>query len=149
MLPYVSTSSLVRERSYASTKTVGDVVQMRHAVWTFRCACSDPRLAGTEEVVINGDQRQSDMSATGEPLTTGAGETDSVLELPHADTTAPPSAAASSRHSANASLDPTLARVLPVVTPRGATQMLFARVGPLEMSLAMVPPPWRLGMPSP
>jgi len=64
MLPYVSTSSLVRERSYASTKTVGDVVQGRHAVWTFRCACSDPRLAGTEEVVINGDQRQSDMSAT-------------------------------------------------------------------------------------
>jgi hypothetical protein len=64
MLPYVSTSSLVKERPYASTKTVGDVVQMRHAVWTFRRASSDPRLAGTEEVVINCDQRQSDMSAT-------------------------------------------------------------------------------------
>ena len=37
---------------------------MRHAVWTFRRASSDPRLAGTEEVVINCDQRQSDMSAT-------------------------------------------------------------------------------------
>ena len=64
MLPYVSTSSLVKERPYASTKTVGDVVQSRHAVWTFRRASSDPRLAGTEEVVINVDQRQSDMSAT-------------------------------------------------------------------------------------
>ena len=64
MLPCVSTSSLVKERPYASTKTVGDVVQMRHAVWTFRRASSDPRLAGTEEVVINCDQRQSDMSAT-------------------------------------------------------------------------------------
>jgi len=64
MLPYVSTSSLIKDRPYASTKTVGDVVQMRHAVWTFRCACSDLRLAGTEEVVINCDQRRSDMSAT-------------------------------------------------------------------------------------
>jgi hypothetical protein len=64
MLPCVSTSSLVKERPYASTKTVGDVVQGRHAVWTFRRASSDPRLAGTEVVVINVDQRQSDMSAT-------------------------------------------------------------------------------------
>jgi hypothetical protein len=64
MLPYISTSSLVKERPYASTKTVGDVVQMRHAVWTFRLSGSDPRLAGTEEVVVNCDQRQSDMSAT-------------------------------------------------------------------------------------
>ena len=64
MLPCVSTSSLVKERPDASTKTVGDVVQMRHAVWTFLRASSDPRLAGTEEVVINIDQRQSDMSAT-------------------------------------------------------------------------------------
>ena len=43
----------------------------------------------------------------------------------------------------------TLARVLPAVTVRGATQMLFARVGPFEMSLAMVPPPCRLEIPSP
>ena len=64
MLPYVYTSSLVKERPYASTKTVGDVVQMRHAVWTFRCASSDPRLAGREDIIINVDQRQSDMSAT-------------------------------------------------------------------------------------
>ncbi len=64
MLPYVSTSSLIKERPYASTRTVGGVVQMRHAVWTFRRASSDPRLAGTEEVVVNCDQRQSDMSAT-------------------------------------------------------------------------------------
>ncbi len=64
MLPYVATSSLVKERAYRSIKTVGDVVQMRRAVWTFRRASSDPRLAGTEEVVINCDQRQSDMSAT-------------------------------------------------------------------------------------
>ena len=64
MLPCVSTSSLIKERPYASTRTVGGVVQMRHAVWTFRRASSDPRLAGTEEVVVNCDQRQSDMSAT-------------------------------------------------------------------------------------
>jgi len=64
MLPCVSTSSLIKERPDASTKTVGDVVQMRHAVWTFLRASSDPRLAGTEEVVVNCDQRQSDMSAT-------------------------------------------------------------------------------------
>ncbi len=64
MLPYVSTSSLVKDRPYASTRTVGGVKQMRHAVWTFRLASSDPRLAGTEEVVVNCDQRQSDMSAT-------------------------------------------------------------------------------------
>ena len=35
MLPYVSTSSLIKDRPYASTKTVGDVEQMRHAVWTW------------------------------------------------------------------------------------------------------------------
>jgi hypothetical protein len=43
--------------------------------------------------------------ATGVPLTTAAGETDSVLDPPHADTLVAPTAAASSRHSANASLD--------------------------------------------
>jgi hypothetical protein len=64
MLPYVYTSSLVKDRPYASTRTVGGVKQGRHAVWTFRRASSDPRLAGTEVVVINVDQRQSDMSAT-------------------------------------------------------------------------------------
>jgi len=64
MLPYVSTSTLVKDRPYASTRTVGGVKQMRHAVWTFRLSSSDPRLAGTEEVVVNCDQRQSDMSAT-------------------------------------------------------------------------------------
>jgi len=64
MLPYVYTSSLVDERPTGSTKTVGDVVRTRGAVWVFRRASSDPRLAGTEVVVLNVDQRQSDMSAT-------------------------------------------------------------------------------------
>ena len=64
MLPYVYTSSLIKERPTGSTKTVGDVVQTRHAVRVFRRASSDPRLAGREEVVLNVDQRQSDMSAT-------------------------------------------------------------------------------------
>jgi hypothetical protein len=64
MLPYVFTSSLVKDRPDASTRTVGGVKQMRHAVWTFRLASSDPRLAGTEEVVLNVDQRLSDRSAT-------------------------------------------------------------------------------------
>jgi hypothetical protein len=77
MLPYVYTSSLTRERSYRSVKTVGDVVQMRHAVWTFRRASSDPRLAGREDVVLNADQRQRDMSATlwGTSRVTNAGGT--------------------------------------------------------------------------
>ena len=47
MLPYVSTSWLVKDRPYASTRTVGGVKQMRNAVWTFRLASSDLRLAGT------------------------------------------------------------------------------------------------------
>jgi hypothetical protein len=63
MLPYVYTSSLIEARPDASTKTVDDVVQTRRAVWVFQRASSDPRLAGREEVVLNVDQRQSDMSA--------------------------------------------------------------------------------------
>ena len=64
MLPYVYTSSLIDEPSTGSTKTVGGVAQTRRAVWVFQRDSSDPRLAGREEVVINVDQRQSDMSAT-------------------------------------------------------------------------------------
>jgi hypothetical protein len=63
MLPYVYTSSLIEERPSGSTKTVGGVVQTRRAVWVFRRASSDPRLAGREVVVLNVDQRQSDSSA--------------------------------------------------------------------------------------
>jgi hypothetical protein len=63
MLPYVWTQSLIKERPYRSTKTVGDVVQMRHAVWSYRHASSDSRLTGRFDVVINVDQRQSDKSA--------------------------------------------------------------------------------------
>ena len=64
MLPYVWTQSLIKERPYRSTKTVGDVVQMRHAVWSYQHASSDSRLTGRMDIVINADQRQSDMSAT-------------------------------------------------------------------------------------
>ena len=64
MLPYVYAISLIKERPTGSTKTVGDVVQTRGAVWVFQRASSDPRLAGREVVVLNVDQRQSDMSAT-------------------------------------------------------------------------------------
>ena len=64
MLPIVFTQSLIEERPYRSTKTVGDVVQMRHAVWSYRHVSSDPRLSGRYEVSINADQRQSDMSAS-------------------------------------------------------------------------------------
>ena len=64
MLPYVWTESLIKQRPYRSKKTVGDVLQMRHAVWSYRRASSDPRLIGRIDIVINCDQRQSDMSAT-------------------------------------------------------------------------------------
>ena len=64
MLPYVYAMSLVKERPSGTTKTVGDVVQTRHAVWVFQRDSSDPRLAGTEVIVINVDQRRSDLSAT-------------------------------------------------------------------------------------
>lgn len=64
MLPIVSTASLVTDGPYESTETVGDVVQMRNAEWTYRIeTSSDPRLGGIQQVVINVDQRQSDMSA--------------------------------------------------------------------------------------
>ena len=63
MLPYVWTQSPIKERPYGSTKTVGDVVQMRHAVWSYRHASSDSRLTGRFDVVINVDQRQGDKSA--------------------------------------------------------------------------------------
>ena len=63
MLPIVFTQSLVRDRPYRSTETVGGVTQMRHALWTYRNESSDPRLSGRFDVVINLDQRQADMSA--------------------------------------------------------------------------------------
>ena len=63
MLPIVFTQSLVKERDYRSSTTVGDVEQMRHAAWTYRNESSDPRLSGRFDVVINLDQRQADMSA--------------------------------------------------------------------------------------
>ena len=63
MLPFVFSQSLVTEGPDVSTETVGDVVQTRNAEWTYRNESSDPRLAGTQQVVINVDQRQSDMSA--------------------------------------------------------------------------------------
>jgi hypothetical protein len=63
MLPIVFTQSLVKERDYRSSTTVGDVEQMRHAAWTYRNESSDPRLSGRFDVVINLDQRQSDMSS--------------------------------------------------------------------------------------
>ena len=63
MLPYVWTQKLIKERSGGSTKTVGDVVQMRRMVWTYRQVSSDPRLSGRMDTVINIDQRQSDLSA--------------------------------------------------------------------------------------
>jgi hypothetical protein len=63
MLPMVFTQSLIKQRPYRSTKTVGEVVQMRHAVWSYRHASSDSRLTGRLEVVINGDQRRGDKSA--------------------------------------------------------------------------------------
>jgi hypothetical protein len=62
MLPVVFTQSLVNDRGGGSTKTVGDVVQMRHCVWTYRNVSSDPRLNGRWVVVFNVDQRQADMS---------------------------------------------------------------------------------------
>ena len=63
MLPIVFTQSLVRDRPYRSTETVGDVTQMRHALRTYRNESSDPRLSGRFDGVINVDQRQADMSA--------------------------------------------------------------------------------------
>jgi hypothetical protein len=63
MLPIVFTQSLVRERAYESTTPVGDIMQMRHALWTYRNESSDPRLSGRFDVVINLDQRQADMSS--------------------------------------------------------------------------------------
>jgi hypothetical protein len=63
MLPMVFTQSLIRARPYRSTTTVGGVVQLRHAVWTYRHASSDSRLTGRFDVVINVDQRRGDKSA--------------------------------------------------------------------------------------
>jgi hypothetical protein len=63
MLPCVWTQSIVKERRYRSTETVGDVKQLRHALWTWRAGSSDPRLSGRYDVVVNGDQRQADKSA--------------------------------------------------------------------------------------
>ena len=63
MLPIVFTQSLVRDRPYRTTETVGGVTQMRHALWTYRNESSDPRLSGRFDTVINVDQRQADMSA--------------------------------------------------------------------------------------
>jgi hypothetical protein len=63
MLPVAFTQSWVNDHGGGSTKTVGDVVQMRHFVWTYRQDSSDPRLSGRFDVVFNVDQRQADMSA--------------------------------------------------------------------------------------
>ena len=63
MLPYVWNESLIEKRPYRGMKRVGDVVQMRHAVWSYQRASSDSRLAGRVDIVINVDQRQGDMSA--------------------------------------------------------------------------------------
>jgi len=63
MLPYCWTQKLIKERSGGSTKTVGDVVQMRRMLWTYRQVSTDPRLSGRVDTVINIDQRQSDLSA--------------------------------------------------------------------------------------
>jgi hypothetical protein len=63
MLPMVFTQSLIKAHPYRSTRKVGDVARMRHAVWTYRHASSDPRLTGRLDVVINVDQRQADKSA--------------------------------------------------------------------------------------
>ena len=62
MLPVVFTLSLVKRHGGGSSKTVGDVVQMRHVMWTYRNQSSDPRLSGRWVVVFNVDQRQADMS---------------------------------------------------------------------------------------
>ena len=63
MLPIVFTQSLITTRPYRSTKTVGGVVQLRHAVWSYQHASSDSRLTGRLDVVINVDQRPGDKSA--------------------------------------------------------------------------------------
>jgi len=63
MLPVVFTQSLIDDHGGGSTKTVGDVVQMRHDAWTYRQDASDPRLSGRFDVVFNVDQRQADLSA--------------------------------------------------------------------------------------
>ena len=62
MLPFVMTQSIVEQGEHETTETVGDVVQMRNATWTYRMESSDPRLTGTMDVVINVDQRQADKS---------------------------------------------------------------------------------------
>jgi hypothetical protein len=62
MLPFVMTQSIVEQGEQETTETVGDVVQMRNATWTYRMESSDPRLTGTMDVVINVDQRQADKS---------------------------------------------------------------------------------------
>jgi len=63
MLPVVWTEAKVKERPFKTTETVGDVVQMHGAVVTYRHECSDPRLSGTIDIVLNIDQRQADDSA--------------------------------------------------------------------------------------
>ena len=63
MLPIVWTQSLIKMRPYRSTRTVGGVTQLRHALWTWRAGSSDPRLSGRYDVVVNVDQRQADKSA--------------------------------------------------------------------------------------
>jgi len=63
MLPVVFTQSLIKKHGGGSTRTVGDVVQMRHTTWTYLQKSSDPRLSGRYDVVFNVDQRQADKSA--------------------------------------------------------------------------------------
>jgi hypothetical protein len=63
MLPFVFTQALVEDPPYQSEKMVGDTMQTRRAEWVFRQESSDPRLSGRYDVIVNMDQRQTDMSA--------------------------------------------------------------------------------------
>ena len=50
MLPYVWTESLIEKHPCRGMKRVGEVVHMRHAVWSYRRAGFDSRLSGRDEV---------------------------------------------------------------------------------------------------
>jgi hypothetical protein len=63
MLPVVFTQALVKKLGGGSTRTVGDVVRMRHFVWVYHNQSSDPRLSGRFGIVFNVDQRRADRSA--------------------------------------------------------------------------------------
>jgi hypothetical protein len=63
MLPFVWTQSIVEGGQPESEQLAGDTLQGRNAKWVFQQESSDPRLSGRYDVVVNKDQRQSDMSA--------------------------------------------------------------------------------------